>query len=75
MGSRPSRPKRKIKMYKIGDKVVILRKDIKDLPTTLATITGTRGYYIIVRPDNSRREIELYPEEIRSREKPNRGKF
>ncbi|KKL98898.1 hypothetical protein LCGC14_1819870, partial [marine sediment metagenome] len=54
-------------MYKIGDKVVILRKDIKDLPTTLGTITDIRGHLIMVRPDNSRREIKLYLKEIRPR--------
>ena len=75
MGSRPSRPKRRIKVYRIGDKVVIMKKNIKDLPTTLATITSIRGYRIMVRPDNSRREIELYQKEIRPREKPNCGKF
>ncbi len=63
-------------MYKIGDKVVILRKDIKDLPTTLGTITGIRGHLIMVRPDNSQREIELYLKEIRPREEGRiNGKF
>jgi len=62
-------------MYKVGDKVVILRKDIKDLPTTLGTITNINGSYIIVRFNNSRREIELYPNEIRPREESIHGKF
>lgn len=71
MGSRPSRPKRRIKVYRyrVGDKVVIIKKDIKDLSTTLATIIDTRGNYVIVRPDNSHREINLCLNEIRMRER------
>ncbi len=54
-------------MYKIGDKIVILRKDIADMPTTFGTITTIDGDYIMVRFDNSRREVELYPNEIKLR--------
>lgn len=54
-------------MYKVGDEVVILGKDIKDLITTLGAITNIDGDYILVKLDHSRREIELYPNEIRPR--------
>jgi len=54
---------------KVGDRVKILRTDIKSLehrkyPVT-GVITSINGSYILVRPSHCRWEIELYPNEIK----------
>ena len=51
----------------VGDRVNILRKDIRTLEhrrVRTGTITAIDGEYILVRPSWCRWEVELYPNEI-----------
>ena len=57
-------------MILAGDKVEILRKDIKGLNPSKGThikgtVTHVNGGYILVKPDGRKWETELYPEELR----------
>lgn len=63
------------RVYKIGDKIVIMKQDIQDLPTTLGTITNILEPRITIKLDNSHKEVKLWPKEIRPREGQKYGKF
>lgn len=56
--------------YKTGDRIQILRKDIRSLDhrkdPVYGVITGIDGEYVMVRPSWCRWEIELYRCEIAS---------
>lgn len=59
-----------IQNHMVGDRVRILRKDIRDLDhrkdPVYGVITNINGAYIMVKPSWCRWEIELYPNEIAS---------
>ena len=54
----------------VGDRIQILRKDIRDLDhrrdPVYGIITGIDGEYVIVKPSWCRWEIELYRNEIKT---------
>ncbi len=52
----------------IGDRVEIVRKDIKSLvhrPQVFGRVTNINGAYIMVKPMWCNWKIELYPNEIK----------
>jgi hypothetical protein len=57
-------------MIKIGDKIQIIRKDIRDLDhrkdPVYGRITGIDGEYVMVKPMWCRWVIELYKCEIKA---------
>lgn len=50
--------------FKKGDKVKILRKDIKGITSQYGTVKRQNGHYVYVVPIHSKHEIELYDTEV-----------